>query len=243
VARQHSPRVSVVETSVASKVCALNMGDELAHFYPRIYMDADICLSDDSFGVLEASLSSGPWLAVSPDPVMDLSSSSWPVRAYYDIWLSMPYCRKGMLGAGVYALSEEGRRRFEKFPDLIADDGYVRALFKEHERGKVEAAKAIVKAPANLYWLIKIKTRSRLGAMQLRLKYPELVSNEEKNYSGALLSVLASPGRWFKFAVYAFVNLASRFFAKRKLAELENYQWEKDVSSRKPKADFDFSEG
>ena len=60
---------------------------------------------------------------------IDLRGSSLAVRAYYRIWLRLPYVREGMIGVGVYALSEEGRRRFGEFPEVIADDGYVRMLF------------------------------------------------------------------------------------------------------------------
>lgn len=232
VARGVSARIAVLETTVPSKTRALNLGEESAKTFPRVYMDADIALTDGSLLRLGQGLESGAWLAVSPEPVMDFSSSSWAVKAYYNIWLNMPYCKNGMLGAGVYAVSEAGRKRFDRFPDLIADDGYVRALFKEHERGKVKGSRAIVKAPSNLYWLVKIKTRSRLGAMQLANKYPELVANETKDYSSALSDVLRNPRRWFNFAIYLYVNLVSRVLAKRRMAKLTEYQWEKDVSSR-----------
>lgn len=232
IARNFSPRVTVIETSIASKIVGLNLGDRVAVHFPRIYMDADVQLTPGSLDKIKQAFASGVWQALSPSVSMDLSISSWAVRAYYDIWLSMPYCQSGMLGAGVYALSEAGRSRFGEFPNLIADDGYVRTLFREHERGRVVDAFSIVKAPASLYWLIKIKTRSRLGAMQLKLKHPELGANEEKNYSGALWKVLKNPAKWIKFAVYVYVNLVSRFLAKRRLAKLESYKWEKDISSR-----------
>lgn len=232
IARRFVPRIAVIETSIASKTVALNLGDKVAKSFPRIYMDADVQLSPGALTKIKQALASGAWQALSPSVSMDMSASSWAVRSYYDIWLSLPYCQSGMLGAGVYALSEIGRSRFNEFPDLIADDGYVRALFQEHERGRVVDAFSIVKAPTSLYWLIKIKTRSRLGAIQLKLRYPELVSNEAKNYSGAVLSILKRPAKWIKFAVYVYVNLVSRFLAKRWLARLEGYQWEKDASSR-----------
>lgn len=231
-AKRFASRITVLETPVASKVMALNRGDQIATSFPRVYMDADVQLTRGSLDKIKQAFTSGVWQALSPSVSMDLSASSWAVRAYYDIWLSMPYCQSGMLGAGVYALSEAGRSRFGEFPNLIADDGYVRALFREHERGRVADAFSIVKAPASLYWLIKIKTRSRLGAMQLKLKHPELGANEEKNYSGALWNVLKNPEKWIKFTVYVYVNFVSRFLAKRRLAKLESYKWEKDISSR-----------
>lgn len=232
IARRFEPRVTVLDSPIPSKTCALNFGEQSATTFPRIYMDADIILGEGALQKIEQALSPGGLLAVSPEPSMDLDEASWGVRAYYDIWLSMPYCQKGMLGAGVYALSEEGRKRFDSFPQLIADDGYVRALFKEYERGKVKGAKATVKAPASLHWLIKIKTRSRLGAMELAIKHPELIANEEKDYSSAFLGVLSHPEKWLKFSIYLYVNLVSRFLAKRRMAQIGQYKWEKDFSSR-----------
>lgn len=232
IARRFEPRVKVLETAVSSKTVALNLADQQASCYPRIYMDADVRLSDGTLEKIKQALSGDRWLALSPSVMMDFSVASWAVRAYYDIWLSLPYCQSGMIGAGIYALNEAGRKRFGKFPDIIADDGYVRAVFRENERGRVEEAFSVVKAPASLYWLVKIKTRSRLGGMELARKYPELIANEEKKYLGSLCGVLRNPSRWPKFVVYVYVNVVSRILARRRFAALESYQWEKDVSSR-----------
>ncbi len=85
-----------------------------------------------------------------------------------------------MIGTEVYALSEKGRKRFDAFPEIIADDGYVRALFKADERTLVDSCYSLVRAPANLASLLKIKIRSRLGRYELKKKFPELLGNEEK---------------------------------------------------------------
>lgn len=233
IARRFEPRVMVLDTPIASKTEALNLGDRHARAFSRIYMDADVTLDGDALDRIAQALESGQWLAVSPDPVMDFSGANWAVKAYYNIWLSLPYCKNGMLGAGVYALSEEGRKRFGRFPGIIADDGYVRALFREHERGKADGAHSIVRAPASLHWLIKIKARSRTGQMELAARFPELVSNETKDYSGAMLNVLRNPLRWPKVAVYLYVNALSRILGKRRLSSLAQYQWEKDLSTRR----------
>ena len=232
IARGFEPRITVINTTTPSKVNALNLGDQCARSYPRIYMDADIRLADGALGAIKKTLAASQYLAVSPDPSMDFSGSSWAVKAYYDIWLSMPFCQNGMMGAGVYALSEKGRKRFDHFPDVIADDGFVRALFKEHERGKVIGAKSIVRAPATLYWLMKIKVRSRMGQMQLANMYPELIKNEHKNHSGGILSTLINPFNWPKAIVYLYVSVMSRILARRRLVNIAAYQWEKDISSR-----------
>lgn len=231
VARRFEPRVIVLETDVPSKTNALNLGDRRARSFPRIYLDADVVLGKGALAEIVRVLASGRWLAVSPVPVMDLDRASWAVRAYYDIWLALPYCRSGMIGAGVYALSEAGRARFADFPNVIADDGYARAMFKESERGRVDGAHSIVRAPASLDWLVKIKTRSRLGGMEMEAKYPGLLAIEAKDYSW-VLQVIANPLKWAKVLVYLYVNLVSRMRARRRLKDLSGYRWEKDLSSR-----------
>lgn len=232
IARSFEPRITVFNTPIPSKVNALNLGDQCARTYPRIYMDADIRLADGALSVIKEALAAGHYLAVSPDPLMDFGRSSWAVKVYYDIWLSMPFCQSGMIGAGVYALSEEGRKRFDHFPDVIADDGFVRALFKEHERGKAIGAKAIVRAPATLHWLMKIKVRSRMGQMQLANMYPELTKNEQKKHSRGILSTLINPFNWPKIIVYLYISIMSRILARRRMGNIAAYQWEKDNSSR-----------
>lgn len=232
VARRFAPRVTVLTTPRPSKSGALNLGDQHACSFPRVYLDADVILAEGALTRVCEALAAGQLLAVSPAPKMDFGGCGWAVRAYYDVWLSLPYCRSGMIGAGVYALSEAGRARFAFFPDLIADDGYVRALFQEHERGRVPGALSIVRAPAGLQWLIRIKTRSRLGGLELQRKFPGLLANEVKDYAGAMSGMIRQPHDWPKVFVYLYVNLMARLLAKRQFARLDAYHWEKDWSSR-----------
>src|SRR5277367_3830698 len=44
VARNVRPRVRVIETSIARKTHALNLGEDAAQGFPRIYADADVLL-------------------------------------------------------------------------------------------------------------------------------------------------------------------------------------------------------
>lgn len=232
VARRFAPRVAVIELGAPSKTAALNEGDRCAKTFPRVYVDADVSLGKGAFKRIISDLNGGTYLAAAPSPIMDLQYSTWAVKAYYDIWLSLPYCRKGMIGAGVYALSEAGHLRLGEFPSLIADDGYVRALFREGERGVVSGAHSLVRAPINLSWLLRIKTRSRLGYMELSAKYPDLIRNEKKDYGIAIFSILARPSAWLGVIIYLYVNTLSRIFAKQKFKDIVNYRWEKDDSSR-----------
>lgn len=226
--------VKVLETPVAGKTVALNLGDGAATRFPRLYLDADIVLDTASLRLVARALTEGDALAAAPEMEMDYRLASWAVRAYYRVWRQLPYTREGMIGVGSYALSEAGRARFGPFPDVIADDGYVRMLFPAGERVQVAGARARVTAPARLADLVRIKTRSRLGGFELARRFPDLAARERagKSYGGAGLTVLLRPWLWPHALVYLYVNLLSRRRAAAQLAGLATYRWERDESSR-----------
>lgn len=232
-ARAFDGPVTVVETATASKVAALNLGDAAAGGFPRLYVDADVVLTIDDVRRIVAVLRAGA-PAAAPCMRMDFTGASWGVRAYYRIWQMLPYTREGMIGVGSYALSEQGRGRFGEFPDVIADDGYVRALFAKEERPRVEGAFVTVAAPHTLPDLLKIKTRSRLGGYELTQRFPELMARERagKPYGGAAATVLVRPWLWPHALVYAGVNLLARRRAGRRSASRAETVWERDESTR-----------
>jgi glycosyltransferase involved in cell wall biosynthesis len=235
VAREHGTDVHVIETPIASKTAALNLGDRRASGFPRFYVDADVTLPLTSVRRIAACLTEGEALAASPTMNVDVSGSSWTVQAYYRVWVDLPYVREGMVGVGVYALSEDGRRRFDEFPDVIADDGYVRMLFSSAERVRADDAPVRVHAPLRFEDLVRIKTRSRLGRYELRKRFPELVAGERvtKSYRKAMWAIVARPWLWPAATVYAIVVLQSRRRALKQLVSLEEYVWERDQSSRR----------
>jgi glycosyltransferase involved in cell wall biosynthesis len=233
VARQAWPDIDVVETDIASKSNALNLGDVRASSFPRFYMDADICLTPRAISIISARMAETGALAAAPAMQMRFVGSPWPVRAYYRVWQELPYIREGMIGVGIYALSEEGRRRFDSFPGIMADDGYVRRLFEAHERLCVRECRSIVTAPSSLWGLIKIKTRSRLGGYELTEKFPELSENEPKDYTGALSQVMRRPALWPAVLVYLGVNLIARLRAWKMHRQRAHGVWERDETSRR----------
>jgi len=97
--------IRVIETEIASKSHALRLGDEAAQSFPRFYVDADVSISLESVHRVADALESGPCFAAAPRMRVDLSHSPWLVRAYYQIWLRLPYHLEGMVGSGVYAMS------------------------------------------------------------------------------------------------------------------------------------------
>jgi len=173
-ARACGEPVRGVETEQASKIAALNLGDRAARGFPRCYIDADVEVSLDAVRKVAGVIERGEALAAAPAMRVDLSGSSWLVRAYYHVWLSRPFHADGMLGGGFYAVGQQGRARFEAFPQIIADDEFVRSLFEVHERATPADCVFTIRAPRSVFGLIKVKSRSRLGLYELRRRFPEL---------------------------------------------------------------------
>ena len=151
IARGFGEPVRVLETDQASKTAALNAADEVATGFPRFYVDADVVLDLASIRAMAAVLERGDALLAAPSLRMDLSKTTWPVRAYYRVWTSLPY-NQVMVGTGAYGLSRAGRARFDRFPDVIADDGFVRFQFRPGERRTVQEADVLGRSAANARW-------------------------------------------------------------------------------------------
>jgi glycosyltransferase involved in cell wall biosynthesis len=234
-ARAAAPAARVIEIEAASKPRALNAGDAAARAFPRLYVDADVVLSLAAVRRVAAVLTAEGALAAAPVMDLDTAGAAWPVRAFYDVWTRLPYTREGMIGVGVFGLSAAGRGRFGEFPDVIADDGYVRMHFRADERVRVDDAPVRVKAPATFAGLVAIMTRSRLGGYELERRFPDLVAREQsgKRYGSAAGVVAVRPWLWPQAFVYLAVNLIARRRAARQLARREAYVWERDESSRR----------
>lgn len=233
VARRFAPRVTVLEIPTPSKVAALNAAEAGAPPLPRVYLDADVPIRGADLMHLFAALAAPGALAAEPVPRFDLTGASWPVRAWYAVWRALHGREPGDVGGGLYALSAAGRARFGAFPDVIADDGYVRAHFAPGEIRTVAAAETLVRVPRRLADLVRTKTRSRLGGMELARRFPELWA--KKRGSGRRLrhKVLAlPPWLWPLLPVYvaiqAWVHRRARRFDQQRTA----YRWERDQSTR-----------
>jgi hypothetical protein len=148
--------------------------------------------------------------------------------------MALPFVRDGMMAAGVYAVSEAGRARFGRFPDIIADDGFCRLQFTPEERIEVADAVSHVSAPSRFSDLVKIRTRSRLGVHQLQARYPELFAAERraKRYGHTIGHVLRRPELYVPAVPFVAVSVISRLRAARQKRAGGNYVWERDNSSR-----------
>jgi glycosyltransferase involved in cell wall biosynthesis len=231
IARSFGHPVRVIETEIANKSNALNLGDQAVCAYPRIYADADVVVPLQTIRALASRLEQGDVLAVAPMAVVDVSGCSWFVRAYYKIRSHLPSSGEGIGGSGVYALSESGRRRFGEFPNVVADDGYVRIQFTPKERATLTFAASTVFAPRRIRNLIDIRARAYYGNLELGRMFPRLWRNRGESNHVALVGLLGRLSLWPKLLVYYYVNLMGRAKARRR-SRGRSFSWERDNTSR-----------
>lgn len=221
--------VEVVEIDRASKTAALNEGDRRARFFPRFYVDADIVVSGRDLARAAERLRDGVHV-VAPEPVADLDGSSWAVRAFYRVWTQLPYYH-AMGGAGVLGVDRIGRDRFGEFPDVIADDEFLR-LHMRHDERAIADVTCVVRAPRDVRSLVKVKTRGHLGRLELVERHPELVERQDLDHSGALTRMVRHPRRWLDLAIYLGVRVVARARAERRFRRGDLRGWERDLSTR-----------
>lgn len=229
------PGVRVLELDTASKAAALDAGDRAVTAYPRVFLDADVRITGNALRRLVAALDSDRPVVASPRVAFDTRDSSWPVRAFHDVFAELPYVRDGLVGLGVYAVSRAGRERFGSFPDVVADDLFIQTLFERHERVAVDASFEVV-APRTVADLLKVRTRVVRGNREIARRAAELglpQATTTETGGGTMRSlaglVARSPRMLPAALVYLSVVTAARLRAAR---TGPGAVWERDASSR-----------
>jgi glycosyltransferase involved in cell wall biosynthesis len=227
VARAHAPEATVVELPIASKPAALNVGDQHATRFPRVYLDADVELPIGALRGLVRPLAEQRAAFTAPASQFVLQQRTPAVRAYLAVWREVARARDEPSGSGVYALSAVGRSRFRAFPDLIADDQFVVQQFHPRERLTVDAMQATVHPPMSLHAMLRVRTRVYRGNRELArsglARYPAA--------GGAVTALLARarrPQHLLGVGVYVAVNLLARVLARTPRDAI----WERDDGSR-----------
>lgn len=231
IARSLGSPVHVIETEIASKSAALNLGDQIARAFPQIYIDADIVITTDAIRALVRRLEQGDVLGVAPTPNINLVKCSSLVRAYYSIRARLPSSREGIGGSGVYALSKAGRARFSDFPKIVADDTYVRLQFKPQERQTLTTITSTVYAPHTAKQLIGVRTRAYYGTFEVARYFPELLKNMGESNHRDLIALQRNPKLWFASLVYFCINSVARCRAEI-WYRLGIFVWQRDNTSR-----------
>jgi glycosyltransferase involved in cell wall biosynthesis len=232
-ARAFGSPVEVLETPVGSKIGALNLGDEHARYFPRMYVDADIEVGIQALRDVAALLSDdSPIVLAAPQATFAYEGRPPLVRSFYKVWTSLPYFTENIIGAGFYAFSRKGRERFDKFPDIIGDDAFARLVARPDERRAIKHATFTIHPPRSLRSVAKIQTRARAGIYELREKFPQMLSNETTNAQRSLKIIAGRPDLWIHAPVYLGVMGYAKLRAHLKLRLGQQKLWERDDTGR-----------
>jgi hypothetical protein len=230
VARSVSPRSTVHELEQPSKMKALRFGDQVAHHFPRVYVDADVTISGSSLQSLADALT-GSVLASGPMRAIDTSNSSSFVRWYYEVWEQLPQVRNGLFGRGVIAVSRQGFERLQSTAETMSDDLAFSEAFAEGERAVMPSAVAHIKAPATLSGLIKRRVRVVTGNAQ----FDNQVGRHKNSVTSTtdLTGLLKrQPSLAPKMLVFLGVTIVARWKARRFISQGDFTTWHRDDSSR-----------
>jgi glycosyltransferase involved in cell wall biosynthesis len=231
VARSSGHHISVIELDVASKAEALRAADRFATAFPRVYLDADVLVSGKAIQAVLEHLSRPPAVTARPPIVYDTSSSSWVVRRFYRARARIPAVMGSLWGAGMYALSADGRGRFDQFPLLVADDLFVDRLFRTDEIDVVDTTPVVVVGAATASGLLATFRRTFRGNRAMR----QLSTTERAGTRATVRDLVRlarqGPAEFVDAAVYAAVVIAARILAWRH--PKASYAWERDDTSRR----------
>lgn len=230
VARRFGPPVQVIETAVASKIHALNLGDEVASGFPRFYVDADVEFTTPDLREVAEVLQRGEALFASPCLEVELRKRPrWMVRAYYSIWHRLPSVQANLAGSGVYAVSEVGRQRFGRFPDLIADDLFVQQQYDPSERRRVQSSRSRMRAPRTFSALVRRKVRVFAGNEQHAELLPS--AGTATDWGGWLHVIREQPSLCVHLPAFVLASVAAKVLARLQLWR-GTISWGRDETSR-----------
>lgn len=204
--------LTVIELTQGGKIGALNTGDAAACGAARLYLDADILCGPGLLAALIEALDrprpvyAGARLEV-PPPASRIS------RRYAKFWQSLPFLTRGVPGAGLFAVNALGRKRWDRFPPIIADDAFVRGLFAPSERILVDAAYSWP-ISEGLRPLVRVRGRQDDGMRELARLYPEMMRNFDDRPTRRELARLAAADP-LGFTTYSAIGLATKLRRKR----------------------------
>ena len=232
IARRFEPAVRVLETETPGKCNALNLGERHLTRFPRVFLDGDIVLHEGALKRLIAA--SGPKRPIiSPMPAFVLNGATPAIRLFFRAQRFNKYFGgESPNGSGTFVLSEEARSRWDTFPEIISDDGFVQGHFAPEERSVVQDAVADVGQPRDIPSLLRVRARVRRGHAELAERHPELMGNHVARGGSMIRSLLPRPLEWPAMLVYGYVRIAERLIAGRQLRRDAGLEWGRDQSSR-----------
>lgn len=200
--------VTVLERAEGGKTPALNAGDVAAKGDKRAYLDADTLVSPGVFAEIDQLLD-GPSAAYASGQVTIPRADSPLTRAFARFYRTVPFMTQGVPGCGLFAVNAAGRARWGDFPQIIADDTFVRLTFTAEER-HVGAAPYSWPLVEGLRNLVKVRRRQDQGVREIARRFPDLLRNDDKlpyPKPALIRQILRDP---ISFAAYAMVRLLAK---------------------------------
>jgi glycosyltransferase involved in cell wall biosynthesis len=227
-ARRACPRAIVVEIDKASKTAALRAGDAVAHHFPRFYLDADIDVARDDLLHLAGLLRGTGLLAVAPSVVFDSTGCTRVVQAFYRALPLLAQVKGSIAGTGCMGLTQEGRLRFDAWPDVLADDFFLDGLFSPAEKERAPGATAIVRTPVDARDLLN--RRERVVWTNWQVRSLGLRAHGHNGGSAVLSAALRHPERALDFGVFALVAVVVRIRVRIRRLLRQQVGWNRDAS-------------
>ncbi len=230
--------VRVIDLPEPGKARALNAGDTVAVGFPRVYLDADVVLSPGGLRLLADALAAPPDgqapLAVVPRRELDLAGRPLPVRAFYAVNSRLPAYDRALFGRGAIALSAAGRARFDTFPDVVADDLFLDALFSRQEKQQVDTARSTIATPRRTRDLIRRLARVRSGnaAMRAASAVGGAPAGVRAAARSSWLHDVVLPRPWLAPAAVCYVVITLLAAVKARRTPAGAQRWDRDESTR-----------
>ena len=215
IAQAHAPAIRargwtlhVLDLEQGGKPNALNAAEEIVQGSIRAYVDADVAV--------EPALLDQAWRALRTGAPRYASgrmrvapAATFATRAYREIYTRVPFMTRTVPGAGFFCVNASGRARWGRFPEITADDLFVRLNFTRDERILLESGFRW-ELTEGLAALVRVRRRQDRGNRELAERFPDLAANEDN--PGFARGELAALARRYPvgFAVYATVLLLAR---------------------------------
>ncbi len=230
VVRRTGHPLTVVELAAASKARALRAAEAATTALPRVYLDADVAVSGRAVGAVLDHLSNGAARAARAPVAFDTSGCSAIVHRFYRARAALPAVGTALWGAGMYALSADGRRRFGDFPLVVADDLFVDRLFRRSEVEVVGTDPVVVAAPRTTGALVATLRRAHRGNRELARAESRGQAPTAGTVAALVRLARRGPGSFADAVTYAAVATAARALAR--VPAGPSLHWERDGTRR-----------
>ena len=235
VARSFSG-LTVLDLPDPGKPGALNAADQVADVFPRIYLDADVELRQGALPAMIRALDCPQARLATPALVVQTDGCSRAVRAFYRVFVRLPFARESLVGRGVYALNAAGRARFARFPTAQGDDLFVGRHFGPLER-TTTAGISLVRPPQTTRALLSVLTRVHRGNAALadptdesHSGAPDLSRSTRSTVRALALLARERPTLAADIAVYAALTALARARARDRTEIAPT--WNRDLTTR-----------